>query len=74
MINKRLKQLRQEKNLLQKDVAIVLNITTSAYGFYEQGKRTPDVTTIKKLAEFYNVTVDYLLGITDIPNLEYNTG
>lgn len=67
MLDKRLKQLRQEKNLLQKDIAKFLNITTSAYGFYEQGKRNPDAITIRKLAQFYNVTVDYLLGITDVP-------
>ena len=37
MLTERLKELRHEKNVLQKDVANYLNITTSAYGFYEQG-------------------------------------
>lgn len=66
MISDRLKALRQEKDLLQKDIANYLNISTSAYGFYEQGKRTPDTQIIKKLADFFNVSVDYLLGKTDI--------
>ncbi|MDB1943713.1 helix-turn-helix transcriptional regulator [Clostridium tertium] len=66
MISNRLKELRQEKDLLQKDVATYLNISTSAYGFYEQGKRTPDSEMMKKLSEFFNVSLDYLLGKTDI--------
>ncbi|CAK7062278.1 helix-turn-helix transcriptional regulator [Tissierella sp.] len=65
MIGKRLKELRYEKNLLQKDVANYLNISTSAYGYYEQGKRNPDTETIKNLANFFNVSTDYLLGRTD---------
>lgn len=65
MINERLKKLRKEKNLLQKDVAKYLNISTSAYGYYEQGKRDPDTETIKKLADFFDISADYLLGRTD---------
>lgn len=65
MIGKRLKELRVERNLLQKNVAKHLNITTSAYGYYEQGKRKPDTETIKKLADFFNVSTDYLLGRTE---------
>lgn len=66
MISNRLKELRQEKDLLQKDIANYLNISTSAYGFYEQGKRTPDAEIMKKLSEFFNVSLDYLLGKTAI--------
>lgn len=68
MLTKRLKELRNEKDILQKDVANYLNITTSAYGFYEQGKRTPDSETLTKLANFFEVSVDYLLGRTNIKN------
>jgi transcriptional regulator with XRE-family HTH domain len=67
-LGKRLKELREEKGLLQKDVAKYLKITTSAYGYYEQGKRDPDTETLQKLADFFNVSVDYLLGRTDIKN------
>lgn len=62
MISKRLKELRQDRDLLQKDIATFLNITTSAYGFYEQGKRVPDSDTLSKLADFFEVSVDYILG------------
>lgn len=71
MIGKRLRELREENHLLQKDIAKYLNITTSAYGYYEQGKRNPDIETIKNLADFFNVSTDYLLGRTD-KKREYN--
>lgn len=66
MLSNRLKKLRNEHNLLQKEIAKKLKITTSAYGFYEQGKRTPDTETLNKIAEFYSVSIDYLLGRTNI--------
>ncbi|EOU1886315.1 helix-turn-helix domain-containing protein [Clostridium perfringens] len=66
MLNNRLKSLRNEKGVLQKDVAEYLKISTSAYGFYEQGKRIPDVETLNKLSDYYNVSIDYLLGKSNI--------
>lgn len=66
MIGKKFKELREEKGLRQKDIAKFLNISTSAYGYYEQGKRNPDTETIKKLADFFNVSTDYLFGRTNI--------
>ena len=62
-LGKRLKSLRQEKGLLQKQVAAELGITESGYGFYEQGKRTPDSQMLKKIAAIYNVSADFLLGL-----------
>ncbi len=62
-LGKRLKSLRQEKGLLQKQVAAELGITESGYGFYEQGKRTPDSEMLKKIAAIYNVSADFLLGL-----------
>lgn len=68
MFAKRLKELRSKKGILQKDVAKYLGITTSAYGYYEQSKRAPDPETLEKLADFFKVSVDYLLGRTDDPS------
>ncbi|MCU7192404.1 helix-turn-helix domain-containing protein [Turicibacter sanguinis] len=62
-LGKRLKSLRQQRGLLQKQVATQLGITESGYGFYEQGKRTPDSEMLKKIAAIYDVSADYLLGI-----------
>ncbi len=64
---KRLRQLREDRGLKQKDIAKLLNITTSAYGYYEQGKRNLDMNTLKTLSDYYNVSTDYMLGRTDIP-------
>ena len=58
----RLKALREGKGLIQSDVAAVLAITKSAYGYYEQGKREPDFDTLSTLADFFDVSIDFLLG------------
>lgn len=68
MFSERLKRLRSEKGVMQKDVADYLGITSSAYGFYEQSKRQPDNDTLQKLADYFNVSIDYLLGRSDIRN------
>lgn len=64
ILSERLKQLREEKELMQKEIASFLNISTSAYGFYEQDKRTPTPDVLSKLADYFDVSVDYLLGKT----------
>ncbi|GAA0780141.1 helix-turn-helix domain-containing protein [Hathewaya limosa] len=51
MLSNRLKNLKLEKDVLQKDVAQYLNIITSAYGFYKQGKRIPDIEIITELGD-----------------------
>jgi transcriptional regulator with XRE-family HTH domain len=62
----RLKNLRKEKNVMQKEIASFLDVSSSAYGFYEQGKRTPTSDIIGKLADYFNVSTDYLLCKTNI--------
>jgi len=70
MLGERLALLRKEKGLTQEELAQALNITRSALSLYEIGKRDPDTETLRKIAEFFNVTVDFLLGRTDIRNPE----
>lgn len=65
--SERIKSLRVKCNWRQKDVASKLEITESAYGYYEQGRREPSNDTLKQLSEIFGVTSDYLLGITDNP-------
>ena len=67
IMSKRLIQLRNAKGLAQKDIAEYLGITKSAYGFYEQNRREPSPEAIKKLADFFDVSADYLLGRIDKP-------
>ena len=61
----RLSLLREELGISKKDVAQKLNIDQSTYGKYELSKRQPDYDTLLKLASFFNVSVDYLLGRTE---------
>lgn len=66
----RLKMLREEKNKLQSDVAQYLGITTSAYGFYENEKRDIPTEYLIKLANYFDVSIDFILGKSDIRNIE----
>jgi len=68
MFPKRLKALRLQRKLTHQDMADLLGITRQGYSKYENGQSQPDIDTINKLAEFFNVTTDYLLGRTDHPN------
>lgn len=65
MYLKRLKDIREDKDLLQKQIAIILEITRQQYGLYENGKREIPIEKLIKLAEFYNTSTDYLLGLTN---------
>ncbi len=64
----RIRELRMESDLLQKDIAIKLGLSTSGYGYYETGRRSPDNEMIKKLSELFEVSSDYLLGISEDKN------
>lgn len=60
----KLLELRKSKNLLQREVAFACGITTAAYGSYEKGDREPTLETLSRLADFFGVSVDELLGRT----------
>ncbi len=62
----RLKEIREDRDLLQKDVAQVLGIKQQQYSEYEIGKRVIPIEYLSKLADFYNVSIDYILSKTDI--------
>ncbi len=62
----RLKEIREDKDLTQKDIAKVLNITQQQYSKYELGIRIIPTEKLVKLAKFYDTSIDYLLGRTDI--------
>ena len=64
-LEERLRLLRKEKNLKQEDAARLLDISLSSYCRYEQGLRDPNAKVLWKIADFYEVTVDYLIGRTD---------
>lgn len=68
MIIERLKKLRKEGKLTQKDIATFLNISQPAYQQFESGKKKMNLETMEKLADYFNVSTDYLLGKTDFPD------
>jgi len=73
MLSKRLKDLRERKQVLQKEVANYIGVTERVYGYYESGRFPKDETILKKLADYFDCTSDYLLGITNSPETKVLT-
>ena len=67
MLNSRLRYLRTSEKLNQAEIAEKIGVARTTYAMYEQGNRQPDYNTLQKLADYYSVTIDYLLGRTDDP-------
>lgn len=65
MFSIRIKALRKEKKKTQNDLATYLNVRRSTYGEYERGIITPPYDKIKAIADYFEVSVDYLMGNTD---------
>lgn len=70
MLKDKLKTLRNEKKLTQRELAKLLNLSPSTIAMYEIGQRFPDPETLQKIADFFDVSVDYLLGRTDKRNID----
>lgn len=66
MFAQRLKELRLEANLTQKELAKIIESSQQIIGLWEKGTRNPKHEAIKRLSEYFNVSTDYLLGNTDI--------
>ena len=62
---KRIRELREDKDLLQRDLAEYLNCTQVAYSRYELGLRDIPTDVLIKIADFHNTSTDYILGRTD---------
>ena len=69
MYLKRLKDLREDKDLFQKDVAKMLNISQQYYSEYETGKRSIPIEILVILSDYYDVSCDYILNRTDNKNV-----
>ncbi|WP_243456281.1 helix-turn-helix domain-containing protein [Lysinibacillus fusiformis] len=69
MLSTRLKMLRTQHRKTQQDMADVLGISRQGYAKYENNLGEPDNSTLSKLADYFNVSTDYLLGRSDIPTL-----
>lgn len=67
----RLKELRKEKGLSQLKLAIELNTTQNTISRYETGDREPGIAELIKIADFFDVSLDYLLERTNSPNVKH---
>ena len=65
----RLKKLREERKMSQGEVASKLNLENATISGYERNVTTPSLEVLRSLAVFYNISADYLLGLTDRENI-----
>lgn len=72
MKGNRIKQLREENNLKQEDLAKKLSVAPSTIGMYERDEREPNDTIKLQIAQLFNVSIDYLLGKSDLRNTQNN--
>lgn len=68
MLGERLTRLRKDRNLTQTEIANRLHISRSTYAQYEVERRVPEYGTLEKMADFFEVSIDYLVGRTDERN------
>lgn len=73
MFQIKIKELRKEKKYTQQEVADKIGVTRPAYTAYESGKRQPDFNILQSLASLFDVSVDYLLGRTDVKTISDNS-
>ena len=64
----RLKDIREDRDITQQQIADYLHVKQNTYSQYESGKRQLPVDIVIALAKYYGVTTDYLLGVSDTPN------
>jgi len=70
VFGERIKLLRSEKNILQKDIAEYLNLHVRTYQYYEASTLEPSLENLVKLADYFQVSTDYLLGRSDNQNMK----
>ena len=69
---KRIKDLREDNDKHQKDIAQLLGISQQYYSEYEKGNRTIPINHLITLAKYYNTSIDYIVGLSDESNLKKN--
>lgn len=72
MFSKRIEKLREKEKITQKSLAVKLGIARTTYSGYENGAREPDLETLKKIADYFEVSIDFLVGRTDDPNMYFS--
>ncbi len=67
-LSNRLLNLKIEKKVLQKDIVLATGLSLRAYQYYEKGERVPPADALLAIADYFDVSTDYLLGRTNNPN------
>ena len=70
MLYRRIRDLREDRDLTQKNLSTFLNCSQQVYSNYELGQRDIPTDILIRLSKFYDVSVDYILGITDNPQIQ----
>lgn len=65
----RILQIKTERRLLQKDIAANIGLSLRAYQYYEKGQKEPTLSVLIALADYFEVSLDYLVGRTDCPDI-----
>lgn len=71
IFSERLSSLRKGQGLTQKQAATTFGLSTYGYQRYEYGDREPSVSVAAKMADYFNVSIDYLVGRTDNPEINH---
>ncbi len=61
----RLRDLREDKDMTQKEISQIINVSQVTYSYYEIEKRSIPINLLKKLACYYNTSIDYIVGLTN---------
>ena len=70
ILAKRLKELRESRRVYQKEMAEYLGLSPRGYQDYETNQNDPKLKTLIAIADYYNVSIDYLVGRTDAPDFQ----
>jgi len=65
LFGERLKELRTEKGIGQNKLANILSLSNASISYWENGKQEPSASALMKLAQYFNVSIDYFLGLSD---------
>lgn len=74
MPQNRIRELRQKKNLSQLQLSIELEVTQETISAYEHSKHLPSVTALMKMSQLFGVSMDYIMGISDVPQIAISAG
>ncbi|WP_303165182.1 MULTISPECIES: helix-turn-helix domain-containing protein [Mitsuokella] len=69
LLSERLNELKMSRNLMQKAIADGIHVPLRTYQRYEYGEREPNASTLLALADYFDVSIDYLVGRTDNPKI-----